>query len=205
MAEHNTLTDPAIHEPKGASTAALGEVYVSNGAGGGTWTPLAVGTTIGFADFNDAATAGTPIVITGGAGYVYLTNDTLGAFTNTAYLPTGVTTAVWDTALNKFDWAAGGLELGDMIDIRLDITVTTTGDNQSLDVALEMDTDGFAFDIPFDRGLVKTAGTLTVDRYNGIYMGNTGALTGKARFKIQSDGNATVVVNGWYCKFLINR
>ena len=35
---HNTLTDPYLHEPKGASTAIAGQVYIANGAGSGTWT-----------------------------------------------------------------------------------------------------------------------------------------------------------------------
>lgn len=35
---HNTLTDPYLHEPKGASTAAAGDVYVADGAGSGDWT-----------------------------------------------------------------------------------------------------------------------------------------------------------------------
>ena len=37
MAEHNTLTGSALHEPKGADTASLGQVYISDGAGSGTW------------------------------------------------------------------------------------------------------------------------------------------------------------------------
>lgn len=34
---HSALSDPYLHEPKGASTAAAGDVYVANGAGSGTW------------------------------------------------------------------------------------------------------------------------------------------------------------------------
>lgn len=34
---HSALTDPYLHEPKGASTASAGDVYVANGAGSGTW------------------------------------------------------------------------------------------------------------------------------------------------------------------------
>lgn len=34
---HNTLTDPYLHEPKGASTAASGTIYVADGAGSGDW------------------------------------------------------------------------------------------------------------------------------------------------------------------------
>lgn len=37
MAIHSSLTDPNIHEPKGASTASDGQVYVANGSGSGTW------------------------------------------------------------------------------------------------------------------------------------------------------------------------
>ena len=36
--EHSTLTDPYIHEPKGASTATVGKVYIADGAGSGVWT-----------------------------------------------------------------------------------------------------------------------------------------------------------------------
>lgn len=34
---HSTLTDPKIHEPKGASTATAGHVYIADGAGSGSW------------------------------------------------------------------------------------------------------------------------------------------------------------------------
>jgi hypothetical protein len=34
---HNTLTDPYLHEPKGISTALAGQLYVADGSGSGTW------------------------------------------------------------------------------------------------------------------------------------------------------------------------
>jgi hypothetical protein len=34
---HSSLTDPYLHEPKGAATAGAGEVYIANGSGGGVW------------------------------------------------------------------------------------------------------------------------------------------------------------------------
>jgi hypothetical protein len=37
---HNTLTDPYLHEPKGASTAASGAIYIADGAGSGDWKQL---------------------------------------------------------------------------------------------------------------------------------------------------------------------
>lgn len=38
MAEHNTLTGASLHEPKGVAAATASQVYVSDGAGSGTWT-----------------------------------------------------------------------------------------------------------------------------------------------------------------------
>ncbi len=35
--QHSAITDPEIHEPKGASTASADTVYVADGAGSGTW------------------------------------------------------------------------------------------------------------------------------------------------------------------------
>lgn len=37
MGVHASLTDPELHEPKGASTASANTVYRANGSGGGSW------------------------------------------------------------------------------------------------------------------------------------------------------------------------
>jgi len=37
MAEHRNLTGAALHEPKGAATAAANTVYTANGSGSGSW------------------------------------------------------------------------------------------------------------------------------------------------------------------------
>lgn len=38
--EHVDITDPEIHEPKGASTATANQVYVADGAASGTWQKI---------------------------------------------------------------------------------------------------------------------------------------------------------------------
>lgn len=43
---HKNLTGTDLHEPKGAATAASGQVYVANGSGSGTWTTLTTPATI---------------------------------------------------------------------------------------------------------------------------------------------------------------
>ena len=35
--QHNTLTDPNLHEPKGISTASIDSIYIADGAGTGSW------------------------------------------------------------------------------------------------------------------------------------------------------------------------
>jgi len=35
--QHNIITDPDIHEPKGVASATSGKVYISNGSGSGAW------------------------------------------------------------------------------------------------------------------------------------------------------------------------
>lgn len=42
MTEHVDLTDPELHEPKGAAAASANTVYVADGAGSGTWQTVDV-------------------------------------------------------------------------------------------------------------------------------------------------------------------
>lgn len=51
MPEHSTLTGADLHEPKGVETASAGTVYVSDGAGSGTWILLPA-TSLGASNFN---------------------------------------------------------------------------------------------------------------------------------------------------------
>lgn len=153
----------------------------------------------GIADYNDALTSVTPISILGGTGYVKLTNNALGSFTNKLFLPVGVTD-VWDSINNEFDFSE--LSLGDTVDIRLDILVTTVSPNQNVDVKLVLGSGLGQYSIPFSNTSFKTAGIHPINVYNGIYMGDNNTRDNPAEFQIQSDGNCTVVVNGWYCKIL---
>lgn len=155
---------------------------------------------MGIYDYNDAATSTTPIVIPNTDTYVYITNDEQGAFTNKTYALSDVSD-VWDATANEFDFAE--LALGDVLDIRLDLQVTTSSPNQNVDVVLEVASGtGGTYDIPFISNTYKNSGLQRLNRFNSIYMGDTNTRDNPAKFKIKSDGNATLVVNGWYCKVL---
>lgn len=153
---------------------------------------------MGWFDYNDAATATTPITVTGGGGEVALTNDELGTLTNKAYPPENVTD-VWDATGGVFDWSE--LSLGDVVEIRLDVDVIIASVNTEIFIDLHLGTGGSAYTIQFTAAQnFKTAGTHKVVRYMGIYMGDTNTKDNGGQFKISADKTCTVKVNGWFCK-----
>jgi hypothetical protein len=63
--EHNTLTDPELHEPKGVAAATKYKAYVADGAGSGAWTKVAQcrDFTLTALDFS-TANSGTGVAVT---------------------------------------------------------------------------------------------------------------------------------------------
>lgn len=120
--EHNTITDPEIHEPKGASTALAGQVYVSNGAASGSWgqiedlrsnapagavprvsngTNRLVSERVhGWAQFQDSrTTSGSPAqTISAGATANFVCD---GGFLTKTMNPSDISVPMWDTLNNK--------------------------------------------------------------------------------------------------------
>lgn len=152
---------------------------------------------VGFFDYNDSATVGTPITHNGSEGFKKLTNDGLGAFTSTDYKPLGMTT-LWNAVTNQLDFSE--LSLGDMVDIRIDVDVTTTSPNQDTSVQLQLGIGGSPYTLELDEISPKTARTKKMLSYTGIYMGDANTLNNPGEFQLDTDSNATIVVNGWYLK-----
>lgn len=154
----------------------------------------------GLVDYNDAATSTTPLAVTGGAGGTVIPNDGLGANTNKSFLPTGITD-IFNSTTNQFDWTQ--LNNGDMVDIRLDLLVTTTQPNQEVTVELLMAAGEVGeYPITFAKSSYKLAEEHSINRFNGIYMGDDFTRLNPSEFRISSDHDCTVVVNGWYCKII---
>ena len=152
----------------------------------------------GWADYADVATTGSPIAVT--AVPAVLTNDGLGVDTNTAYLPIGGNgiTQLWNTSSNGFDFS--DLNVGDMLEIRMDIDVIIASNNTAVDVNLHMGSGGTVI-VPFiSQQNFKTTGTFEVIRYMGLYIGSTDIRDTLAQLKISADNNCTCIVNGWYIK-----
>ena len=152
----------------------------------------------GWADYADVATTGSPIAVT--AVPAVLTNDGLGVDTNTAYLPIGGDgiTQLWNTSSNGFDFS--DLNVGDMLEIRMDIDVIIASNNTAVDVNLRMGSGGTVI-VPFiSQQNFKTTGTFEVIRYMGLYIGSEDIRDTLAQLKISADNNCTCIVNGWYIK-----
>lgn len=154
----------------------------------------------GVYDYNDLTTQTTPLAVPGTNTYVYIPNDALGPYSITSggdFVLPGI--QPWDASSGEFTWA--GLTLGDTVDIRLDLYVTTTVPNQSIDVDLEVAIgSGSQYDLLFSQNTFKTAKENPVNRFTSLYMGNLDTLNNPAKFKIRSDGACTVKVNGWYLR-----
>lgn len=78
--EHSAITDPNIHEPKGAADADAGTVYVADGAGSGDWSPIR---DIYQGFFTDVSTAEVKYVPIAHSGTVVLVSTVLAAAINT--------------------------------------------------------------------------------------------------------------------------
>lgn len=150
-------------------------------------------------DDNDLTTQAVPISHSGGATDTYLTNDSSGAYTN-QYNPGGYP-RIWDSSNNQFDFSH--LKIGDVITFRVDLSLTTSANNQEFDIVMDLAIGGAApYTLHFYTGEYKNLGTYGATFYNEIYIGNTDTLNYPAKFRFESVDNASIKVNGWFTKVI---
>ncbi len=154
---------------------------------------------IGFFDYNDLATQTTAISVTANTD-TKLTNDTLGAYTNINYPPYGVS-SLWDATTNRFNFSQ--LSIGDTIDVRIHLQVTTTTSNQTYKIGAKFGIgSASAFDNIIFTDQAKTAGVHEVSFVAPFYIGEANILNNPAELYINTDASATVKVDGWYIRVL---
>ena len=153
----------------------------------------------GFIDYNDVATATAPISIPNTNTFTKLTNDGLGSFTNKTYKPEDVT-ELWNVSTNQLDFS--GLSLGDQVDIRIDLEVTTTSANQEFDIEIKLGVGGTPYTLPVRTVYRKTASTKSIVPYFGFYMGDANTIDNIGEIGVKSDTSCTVKVNGWYIRVI---
>lgn len=130
---HKNLTGANLHEPKGADTASDGDVYVSDGAGSGSWHYLPTG----WGYYKDNATAQTFNTTP-----ALLSIDGAGSTTETSYLPLEIrgSGALWDTTNDKIT----PINAGDSYNVRLDLPITSETSNPT-ELTMELDIAGSTY------------------------------------------------------------
>ena len=88
------------------------------------------------------------------------------------------------------------LSLGSRVLYRLDLIVTTTSANQDVFIEIDMGIGGVTYSLPVEHEQYKSAGTYKINVSYWVYMGNANTRDNGGKYKVASDGNATVVVNG---------
>ena len=146
----------------------------------------------GFADYNDAATANTPISVTANT-WTALTNDGLGAYTNTAYLPTGVTSLFSN---NQID--VSGLDLGDVVNLRYDFTITPNVNGAFLEFRLTLGAGAGGYTLERPIGTLSNGAGYSY-RVTGeflVYMGDTNTRDNPIGLEVKCSEAASVVNAG---------
>lgn len=153
---------------------------------------------LGYFDYADLATQTTPITVAPNT-QTLLTNDTLGADTDISQPPYAVT-EVWNAGTaNFFDFQQ--LSIGDTVDIRFHIKVTTSANNQLYHIDLKA---GIGSASEFENRIfsqyVKTAGEDEQTFITSLYIGSNDIKDYPAQVFIQSTQSCTVKVLGWFVR-----
>lgn len=155
---------------------------------------------VGYFDYNDVATQTVPLNFTSGVE-LQLTNDTLGTFTDRTQAPYGITD-IWDSTTNTFDFSE--LSIGDTLDLRLDLRLTTVGVNAIVKCFLRL-AEGTAseYDVFIGSEYFKTAASSENNKMDlEFYIGSENVRTAPAKLILISDANGSVKVNGWYNRII---
>ena len=191
-----TVQPPPIQEPVQNELGRFTNIWVR-------WLnslKLSVDSRVVWFDYNDTATSVTPISHTGGATNTYLTNDGLGAFSN-SYNLVGYAD-IWDASSGEFDFT--GLKMGDAVVFRVDLVIETSVNNQEFDVVLDLGIgSGDDYTLNCIRQQFKSQEEYQITFMYEIYMGNDYTINFPAKLRFESAQNANITVNGWYTRLVI--
>ena len=149
----------------------------------------------GFIDYNDSSTASSPISLSSNV-WTDVPNDTLGAFTNTAYAPNGVT-SIMDSSTGYLDFSQ--LTLGSDILIRIDFVVTPNTNNSLLETRYVLGQGAGQYALPVRSRRLDSGSGIPYASEKGsfyIYMGDSNTLGGVGKLQVKLSTNGTLVNNG---------
>ncbi len=148
----------------------------------------------GFEDANDATTSGTPISLSPDT-WTTVTNDAAGAFSNTSYLPSGIT-SLFNGSTGNIDPTQ--LQLGESILVRNDFQVTPTVNGAFLEFRYQLGTGGGAYTLPKPLGTLSNGGGVAY-RFQFtdlIYMGDTNTRDNEIGLQVRCSEAASLINSG---------
>lgn len=148
----------------------------------------------GFEDANDATTSSTPISLSPDT-WTTVTNDAAGSFSNTSYLPSGIT-SLFNGSTGKIDPTQ--LQLGESILVRNDFQITPTVNGAFLEFRYQLGTGGGAYTLPKPLGTLSNGGGVAY-RFQFtdlIYMGDTNTRDNEIGLQVRCSESASLVNNG---------
>jgi len=162
--------------------------------------PTQLFSSIGYFHYTDTATQTTPLTILPDTNKK-LTNDGLGAQTNLTQAPYGIST-LFNTTTNEFDFSQ--LSIGDTLDLRVDLLLTTTSANQHYLVFLRVGEGSVAqYDLPILNGQIKSISSdnriIGNEPFSIDYQEH---IDNPATLYILSDDDGSVKVNGWFTSII---
>ena len=187
MAEHASIKDPDIHEPKGIEGVAQGFVYVTTGDNSGVWTDTANSTTVAYAR-KDKVSSSAPASIAVGNGTDPLRNydDYVSVlpYIDTQTISDGITI----TAEGNFQIITKGLyEISVWFSLNTDVDANTAFARFKNQLAGPMDAD-----VLVARMRTKTnSDIITVSASNAILL-DVGDVLGLA-VASETAGNVTIL------------
>lgn len=130
---HSSLTGANLHEPKGVATATNNEVYVANGTGSGTWSPIQHVLISYLEDVSTAETVYIPIPFTGTISKVTsVLNNAITVADSTVTIKNSA-----GTSMGTMTIAYSGSAAGDM-----DSNSSLTNNTVTADSFITIETDG---------------------------------------------------------------
>ncbi len=150
-----------------------------------------VGVVDGWADYNHGGGAVTLTANT----WTTIANDGLGAYTNTEYLPPGVS-RLMDTSTGEVDFSE--LALGDEVTIRQDIGITPTVNGGEVVIRIQLGSGAGTYYLPIASKTLNQGAGVQDDlvRLAIVYMGDLNTLGGSGVLQVKSSISASFINHG---------
>ena len=190
--QHSSLSDPNLHEPKGASTAAANGVYLSNGSGSGAWTPVNRTPGTGWGQYSNALYVGTTALAIS-TTEVLVPFDTNAVVTQLPISLTGTTSSLMNLSTETLQF----ISTGDLHSITFTYTVySITGSPAHMDLKLYGSSDGTTYSTLLGETtvpLTKGAGQIITE--SSLFPVTANMVTHGARLYLRTNTGTANIIN----------